>query len=199
MPREAFNNLKPKKKKKIFLAAKQEFTNNLYEDVSICQIIKEAGISRGSFYLYFENKLDLYCYVLSYNRKQLVDRFIKDVLLGKGIFDIYIDLFDELVEYLKKENPLFIEKTILNLNPQIILYFINGLKENNGDKLDFTVISDYDRLKIDNKQDLRTILETLTSLTIVEYSFILLNRYSVEEARNNLLKKFDLLKNSIYK
>lgn len=199
MPKEAFKNLKPKKKKQIFLAAKTEFTKNLYEDVSICQVIKEAKISRGSFYLYFENKLDLYCYVLSYNRKKLIERFVEDILLKKGIFEIYLGLFDELVDYLKQEDPMFIEKTILNLNPQIILYFISGLKENTEGKLDFSIISDYDKLNISNKQDFTAILEMLTTLTITEYSFILLNRYSVADARRNLLKKFEFIKNSIYK
>lgn len=199
MPREAFNNLKLKKKKQIFLAAKAEFTKNSYEDVSICQVIKEAKISRASFYLYFENKLDLYCYVLSYNRKKLVETFVQDISLKKGIFEIYLGLFDELVDYLKQEDPMFIEKTILNLNPQIILYFISGITENTEDKIDFSIIGDYDKLNISTKQDFRAILEMLTALTITEYSFILLKRYSVVDARRNLLKKFEFIKDSIYK
>ena len=199
MPREAFNNLKLKKKKQIFLAAKAEFTKNSYEDVSICQVIKEAKISRASFYLYFENKLDLYCYVLSYNRKKLVERFVSDISLKKGIFEIYLGLFDELVDYLKQEDPMFIEKTILNLNPQIILYFISEITENTEDKIDFSIIGDYDKLNISTKQDFRAILEMLTALTITKYSFILLKRYSVVDARRNLLKKFEFIKDSIYK
>ena len=39
----------------------------------------------------------------------------------------------------------------------------------------------------------------LTALTITEYSFILLKRYSVVDARRNLLKKFEFVKDSIYK
>ena len=65
MPREAFNNLNPRKKKKIFLAAKKAFTEKPYEEVSITQVITNAGISRGSFYLYFENKIfSAICFVL---------------------------------------------------------------------------------------------------------------------------------------
>lgn len=199
MPREAFNNLKPKKKKQIFQAAKSAFTLNAYEDVSISHIIKDVGISRGSFYLYFENKLDLYLYVLSYNRNKLSKTFINDVNEHKSLFDIFTDLFDELIDYLSQEDPLFLERTILNLNPQIVLYFVSGFKNTNGTDIDYTLIGDYDKLKINDEKDLKIILEMLTSLIIMEYSFVLLKRYSIEESKTNLTKKFTFIQNSIYK
>lgn len=199
MPREAFNNLKPKKKKQIFQAAKSAFTLNAYEDVSISHIIKDVGISRGSFYLYFENKLDLYLYVLSYNRNKLSKTFINDVNEHKSLFDIFTDLFDELIDYLSQEDPLFLERTILNLNPQIVLYFVSGFKNTNGTDIDYTLIGDYDKLKINDEKDLKIILEMLTSLIIMEYSFVLLKRYSIEESKANLTKKFTFIQNSIYK
>lgn len=199
MPRVAFDNLKPKKKKQIFKASKSAFTLNAYEDVSISQIIKDAGISRGSFYLYFENKLDLYLYVLSYNRNKLSKIFINGINEHKSLFDIFISLFDELIDYLSQEDPLFIERTILNLNPQIILYFVSGFKNTNGTDIDYTLIGDYDKLKINDEKDLKIILEMLTSLIIMEYSFVLLKRYSIEESKANLIKKFTFIQNSIYK
>lgn len=199
MPRVAFDNLKPKKKKQIFRASKSAFTLNAYEDVSISQIIKDAGISRGSFYLYFENKLDLYLYVLSYNRNELSKTFINGINEHKSLFDIFTDLFDELIDYLSQEDPLFIERTILNLNPQIILYFVSGFKNTNGTDIDYTLIGDYDKLKINDEKDLKIILEMLTSLIIMEYSFVLLKRYLIEESKANLIKKFTFIQNSIYK
>lgn len=199
MPRDAFNKLKPKKKKQIFQAAKLAFTINSYEDVSISQIIKEVGISRGSFYLYFENKLDLYFYVLSYNRDELSQIFINDINKRKSVFEIFTDLFEELIKYLSQEDPQFIERTILNLNPKIILYFTSGFKNTNGTEIDYSLIGDYDKLRINDKKDYIAILEMMTSLIIMEYSFVLLNRYTVDTARSNLLKKFDFIKKSVYK
>lgn len=199
MPREAFNNLKPKKQKKIFLVAKTMFTDNAYEDVSISQIISKAGISRGSFYLYFENKLDLYLYILSNNRKSLAENFVKDILIGKTIFETFTDLFEELISYIQKEDPKFIERTIMNLNPQLILYFINGLKETTSGDFDFSLFSDYEKLKPENQKEILTIIEVLTTLTITEYCFVLLNRHTIEESRTNLARKFSFIKNSVYK
>ncbi len=199
MPREAFNNLKPKKQKKIFAVAKTIFTENAYEDVSISQVISKVGISRGSFYLYFENKLDLYLYVLSSNRKSLVENFVKNILIGKTIFETFNGLFEELISYIEKEDPKFIERAIMNLNPQIILYFIDGLKENKNGNLDFSLFSDYDKLKPENQKGIITIIEVLATLTITEYCFVLLNRHTIEESRINLARKFSFIKNSVYK
>lgn len=45
-------------------ASFEEFSKHGYEKASIAQIIKRAGIPRGSFYQYFEDKLDLYSHIL---------------------------------------------------------------------------------------------------------------------------------------
>ena len=64
MPTQRFLNLKDSKKNAILEAAAHEFARVPYSAVSINQIIKEAEISRGSFYTYFEDKDDLMRYML---------------------------------------------------------------------------------------------------------------------------------------
>lgn len=63
MPTERFQNLPKEKKKIIMEAAKAEFVRVSFEKASINRIIKDAGISRGSFYTYFEDKHDLLAYI----------------------------------------------------------------------------------------------------------------------------------------
>jgi AcrR family transcriptional regulator len=41
-----------------------EFSENDYANVSISRIVARAGIAKGSFYQYFENKEDLYGYLV---------------------------------------------------------------------------------------------------------------------------------------
>lgn len=64
MPTQRFLKLKEKKKQAILDAAVHEFSRVPYSSASINQIIKEADISRGSFYTYFEDKDDLMQYML---------------------------------------------------------------------------------------------------------------------------------------
>ena len=64
MPSERFDRLAPEKKKRILEAALREFSEQPVALASINQIVKDAGISRGSIYTYFEDKADLLQWVL---------------------------------------------------------------------------------------------------------------------------------------
>lgn len=63
MPKDTFFNLNEEKQKRIFEAAVQEFSTRRFSDASINQIIKNAGIPKGSFYQYFTDKQDIYLYM----------------------------------------------------------------------------------------------------------------------------------------
>jgi AcrR family transcriptional regulator len=64
MPKETFFNLPEEKRTLITNIAIDEFGNHDYGDVSISRIVARAGIAKGSFYQYFEDKEDLYSYLL---------------------------------------------------------------------------------------------------------------------------------------
>jgi AcrR family transcriptional regulator len=60
MPKDTFNNLPEEKRNHILEIAIQEFATNPYDVASISNIVRKAGIAKGSFYQYFEDKKDLY-------------------------------------------------------------------------------------------------------------------------------------------
>ncbi len=64
MPTKTFHNLSPEKKHRIAAAARKEFSASPFAEASINRIVKEAGISRGSFYMYFVDKYDLVFFLL---------------------------------------------------------------------------------------------------------------------------------------
>ena len=64
MPKQTFMNLPAGKREPILASALAEFSSHSYESASINVICREAGIPKGSFYQYFENKYDLYRYLL---------------------------------------------------------------------------------------------------------------------------------------
>ena len=59
MPTKRFYRLSEEKQQIIRDSALHEFSRVTFEKVSKNKIIKEAGISRGSFYTYFEDKWDV--------------------------------------------------------------------------------------------------------------------------------------------
>ncbi len=80
MATERFEKLSDDKKKRILTAAREEFARVPYEEASINQIIKNAGISRGSFYTYFEDKNDLLQYVFSQDEEDS-RRFFRELVI----------------------------------------------------------------------------------------------------------------------
>lgn len=64
MPMQTFLNLSEDKKEQIITAAIDELYQNGYQKTSIAKIIEKAGIPRGSFYQYFEDKKDLYKFII---------------------------------------------------------------------------------------------------------------------------------------
>ncbi|MFA6983990.1 MAG: TetR/AcrR family transcriptional regulator [Sedimentibacter sp.] len=61
-----FYTLEPEKQRRIINAALKEFAKNNYENASTNEIVKEADISKGSLFNYFESKKELYFYLIDY-------------------------------------------------------------------------------------------------------------------------------------
>ncbi|HSR03536.1 MAG TPA: TetR family transcriptional regulator [Proteiniclasticum sp.] len=64
MPKETFYNLPESKRKFVLEAVKKEFEEHSIKDASVKDIVSALGISRGSFYTYFENLEESYFAIL---------------------------------------------------------------------------------------------------------------------------------------
>ena len=78
MPKQTFFNLPDAKKDHIIRAAVEEFSKALYQEISINHLIKCMEIPTGSFYQYFDDKRDLYFYILSHYLDQMLDESVHD-------------------------------------------------------------------------------------------------------------------------
>jgi AcrR family transcriptional regulator len=65
MPKQTFYNLPKEKRSYIEKCAMKEFATHAYDKVSISKIVEAAGIAKGSFYQYFEGKIDLAGHLLT--------------------------------------------------------------------------------------------------------------------------------------
>ena len=97
MPSSTFLNLPAEKQEKLLEAATREFSHRPFNEASINQIIKEAGIPRGSFYMYFQDKEDLFRYLMERYGRLLEDR-LGQLLDREGgdLFAAFLALFDDM-------------------------------------------------------------------------------------------------------
>ncbi|MBA4603099.1 TetR/AcrR family transcriptional regulator [Thermoactinomyces mirandus] len=82
------------KKAELLNAALDEFTKKTYEDASLNRIIKNAGISKGTFYYHFKDKQTLYLYLLEHAVKakwEFIERKTKEINLNEttDIFELF--------------------------------------------------------------------------------------------------------------
>ena len=64
MPKETYFNLPQEKQSLIRKVALDEFAEYSFDQASINRIVANSGIAKGSFYQYFEDKKDLFLYIV---------------------------------------------------------------------------------------------------------------------------------------
>ncbi|MBK9208259.1 MAG: TetR/AcrR family transcriptional regulator [Anaerolineales bacterium] len=77
MPKQTFLNLPQEKRTIITNAAVDEFAAYGFEAASINRIVAASGIAKGSFYQYFEDKMDVFRHLLDLLTQEKVE-FFKD-------------------------------------------------------------------------------------------------------------------------
>lgn len=75
MPKQTFFNLPDEKREVITNAAVDEFAEFGLENASTNRIVANSGISKGSFYQYFEDKQDVFMFLLSLLEQEKMEFF----------------------------------------------------------------------------------------------------------------------------
>lgn len=117
MPKDTFFNLPEAKREHIIDIALEEFATNTYKSASLTRIVERAGIAKGSMYQYFENKKDLYLYIIKLAADIKLNTITNSINLSS---DDFFELYKELI--LASSN-FDIEK------PRYSLVINNGMKE----------------------------------------------------------------------
>src|SRR5690606_10036799 len=67
-------------------APKKEFAEKGYNLASTKQIVKEAGMSKGLLFHYFQNKKQLYLFLFDYGYDRIVEEFYQKIDLSEKDF-----------------------------------------------------------------------------------------------------------------
>jgi len=97
-----------KKEESLFEAAYRLFTTKGIHSTAINDIVKEAGVAKGTFYLYFKNKYDILDRIILDKSSLILTEAIKETELNHFIcFEERLLFFiDYIIEYLKKDKHL---------------------------------------------------------------------------------------------
>lgn len=94
MPKDTFFNLSEEKRERIIDTAIDEFAMYDYRTASLSRVVEKAGIAKGSMYQYFENKKDLYLYLIDFVSSKKLEYVSKnlDISAHTDFFKLYEDM-----------------------------------------------------------------------------------------------------------
>lgn len=199
MPKLTFYNLPEEKQRNLILAAQQEFSNAPLPEASIANIVKSAGIPRGSFYQYFEDKEDLYLFLLDRMMKKRKSQFEK--ILQK----CNRDLFEGILEFYKvslkeeEELPGFKKNVFLNMTNKAENTFAKIMTNEDSDEAfnEIEALIDVSKLNISGDKELYHLLKIIFAVTMRNRVEKFSKNLSYEEAAANYEIELNLLKKGL--
>lgn len=130
MPTQTFYNLDVEKQNRIIESAINEFSVRSYDEAKLSNIIRESSIPRGSFYQYFNDKMDIYKYIFQKLGEQKM-LFMGEAINNKDqipFLELFRILYQKGMQF-AYQNPKAIKITSLLLSSRGIA-FDEVMKEN---------------------------------------------------------------------
>ena len=192
MPTTTFFNLPEEKRERLLAAARAEFARTSYGEASVNRIIRAAGIPRGSFYMYFTDKGELFRYLMERYGEMLVESFggLLD-RAGGDLFAAALDLYDaiaaqlaagpcrELAEIIRRNRQMEPGQLLTQPGPEVVL-----------DRLRDRV--DLSRLDLRTESDLADLFRLL--VFCLAGALMTAEREGVSAARSHLARALDILR-----
>ena len=208
LPTQTFYHLSKEKQEVILSAAKKEFSRASFNHSSINKIIEDAGISRGSFYMYFKDKKDILYYLLDEYISVVITDVKKRMEQSESdIFSAFIHFFDASVSFFSiNEKNWNLFKNVFSVmhvegeEKHRDFLHMHELMENKNRKKEWDEIltkNNKKHMKIKTEEDLHELfllLHVLTKMAIMRAFYDIENR---SKARERLLLNFEMLKYGI--
>lgn len=201
MPTLTFNNLSEEKKNIIIEASIKEFKRALLTDASINKIIKDANISRGSFYTYFKDINDLYTYSLNSYKEKII-KTIKQALseTNGDLFETTKKSYEKILKLCSKDKQLF-KNIFLNFNYNVSIR--NKMHEENLENkykiVELISQIKKENLNINTEEELFYIIDIIIGFIMHGLIDLFMDKEKEERVKEKLDKQLEILKRGIYK
>lgn len=187
MPKAPFQKLNKEKQLAILTAAKEEFEQMPYSEASINRMIKSANIARGSFYVYFQDKEDIYITVLQhFLMEPLKQRIAEQPTKKMNIFDYTVFYFNQWVHIIDQEKELsdqFFHFATISQSQMIF----------NETMFQMGHIS-FDNLRFQAPREKAMLIESITAILFRYLAQYTQQQETIEQIKTKLLKHLLLLK-----
>lgn len=203
MPKATFFNLPQDKKDNLLAAVEKEFSRVPLYEASISNIVKTANIPRGSFYQYFEDKDDVYFYLLNKQIRKKRNQFLSCLAEYDGnLFDATTHIFElSIDDHPEREELHFLKNTFLNMTHEIEKNFSRIFNVNSSEDQfkDISSLINKDILNVNNNEELHHLMQMISMVIFHNLIEKYAHNLTFEQAMNNFSTQMDLLKHGISK
>ena len=198
MIKKTFYNLPKEKRQRIVDAIMKEFSSSSTDKVSINRIIKAANISRGSFYQYFDDKVDLVD-VLS---KKFIDVTLegarKALRNSNGdIFFMHKQMFEIISDFAQDEKQKSILKNLFNnlrANDDLVTEYMANRFHGFAELQKIASYFNRDNLKYKDDYDVECLSQILAQVLKNSVFDIFVMGEDINKVRESFLRKHDIIK-----
>lgn len=198
MIKKTFYNLPYEKRKRITDAVIKEFMERPNEKVSINRIIKTAEISRGSFYQYFDDKVDLIEIITKTMFDESSNKAKEILKLSCGdLFVMYIKMFDYFDDYSSQKQTMKIMRNIVDsfkANDDLVSEYLKNRFNIALSNNEIYLMVDRQNLKFQDNESVKCLIEILTQVLKNAIFDVFVAGSDREEVRERLIKKIDIIK-----
>ena len=198
MIKKTFYNLPEEKRERIITAVMNEFSSSATEKVSINRIIKAANISRGSFYQYFDDKVDLVEVLVKTFADVSVESGRKALEYSNGdIFYTYEKLFDTIADFGNdKKQKMLLKNLMKNLraNDDLISEYMLNRFEGLAPFREFSNQFNRANLKYKSDEDVKCLSQILTQVLKNAIFDVFVVGMDCDTVRKNYLRKLEIIK-----
>lgn len=199
MPTENFYKLDKAKQQKILEAMKKEFSRVPFHEASVNKIVEDAGISKGSFWVYFQSKEEAIEYLIASHLEKERQKSKEIFLKNKGdLFQSYIEIYD----YFAKCKINQVEKNLMaNIFKNLITNEEKCLPKEPGDNLieETKNIVNITNLDIIGDEDLINFMKMLNYVMRVNLLDAITKKVTPEHARARFIREVEILKKGMVK
>lgn len=203
MIKKTFYNLPYEKRKRITDAVIKEFMERPNEKVSINRIIKTAEISRGSFYQYFDDKVDLIEIITKTMFEESSNKAKEILKLSCGdLFVMYIKMFDYFGDYSSQKQTMKIMRNIVDsfkANDDLVSEYLKNRFNIALSNSEIYLMVDRQNLKFQDNESVKCLIEILTQVLKNAIFDVFVAGSDCEEVRERLIKKIDIIKQGAVK
>ena len=203
MIKKTFYNLPYEKRKRITDAVIKEFMERPNEKVSINRIIKTAEISRGSFYQYFDDKVDLIEIITKTMFDESSNKAKEILKLSCGdLFVMYIKMFDYFADYSSQKQTMKIMRNIVDsfkANDDLVSEYLKNRFNMALTNNEIYTMVDRQNLKFQDNESVKCLIEILTQVLKNAIFDVFVAGCDREEVRERLIKKIDIIKQGAVK